>query len=182
VEQRARAALSRSTARSVEYEVGLALARTRQPILAQKLAVDLSTRFPEDTAVQFIYVPAIRAQVALSANDSAKALDAIGISTPYELGSSGGLYPVYLHGEAALAVRKGNEAAAEFQKILENRGVLVNSPVAALAHLQTGRAYALQGDIAKAKVAYQDFLSLWKDADPDIPILKQAKAEYTKLQ
>jgi serine/threonine protein kinase/Flp pilus assembly protein TadD len=182
VEQRARAALSRSTAPRVEYEAGLALARTRQPIVAQKLAADLSTRFSENTAVQFNYVPAIRAQIALSANDSAKALDAIGVSTPYELGSSGGLYPVYLHGEAALAARKGNEAAAEFQKILDNRGVVVNSPVAPLAYLQTGRAYALQGDIDKARAAYQDFLTLWKDADPDIPILKQAKAEYAKLQ
>ena len=182
VEQRAGAALSRSTARGVEYEAGLALARTRQPIVAQKLADDLSMRFPENTVVQFNYVPAIRAQVALNTNDSAKALDALRISTPYELGSSGGLYPVYLHGEACLAARQGNEAAAEFQKILDNRGVVVNSPIAALAHLQMGRAYVLQGDIAKARAAYQDFLTLWKDADPDIPILKQAKAEYAKLQ
>jgi tetratricopeptide (TPR) repeat protein len=92
------------------------------------------------------------------------------------------LYPVYVRGEAYLAARKGSEAAAEFQKILDHRGIVLNEPIGALAHLQLGRAYTLSGDTAKAKAAYQDFLTLWKDADPDIPILKQAKAEYAKLQ
>jgi tetratricopeptide (TPR) repeat protein len=87
-----------------------------------------------------------------------------------------------VRGEAYLAAHQGNEAAAEFQKILDHRRIVLNSPIGALAHLQLGRAYALQGDTAKAKTAYQDFLTLWKDADPDIPILKQAKAEYAKLQ
>ena len=91
-------------------------------------------------------------------------------------------YPIYLRGEAYLAGRRGNEAAAEFQKILDHRGVVVNEPIAALAHLGLARAHTLQGDTAKARAAYQDFLTLWKDADPDIPILKQAKAEYAKLQ
>jgi predicted Zn-dependent protease len=107
----------------------------------------------------------------------------------YELGSptNGGvivfaLYPVYVRGSAFLALHQGNKAAAEFQKILDHRGVVMNEPIRPLGHLQLGRAYAMQGDTAKARAAYQDFLTLWKDADPDIPILKQAKAEYAKLQ
>jgi len=93
----------------------------------------------------------------------------------------GNLYPIYLRGEACLGSHMGKEAAAEFTKILGHRGVVVNLPIGGLAHLQLGRAYAMQGDATKAKAAYQDFLTLWKDADPDIPILKQAKAEYAKL-
>jgi hypothetical protein len=92
------------------------------------------------------------------------------------------LYPVFVRGEAYLAAHQGSEAAAEFQKIINHRGIVLNSPIGALAHLQIARAYAMQGDTAKAKAAYQDFLTLWKDADPDIPILTQAKAEYAKLQ
>jgi hypothetical protein len=92
------------------------------------------------------------------------------------------LYPVYVRGEAYLAAHRGSEAAAEFQKIIDHRGIVLNSPIGALAHLQIGRAYAMQGDTAKAKAAYQDFLTLWKDADADIPIFIAAKAEYAKLQ
>ena len=94
----------------------------------------------------------------------------------------GALYPVYVRGEAYLAAHQGAEAAAEFQKILDHRGIVVADPIGALAHLQLGRAFALSGDKTKAKTAYQDFLTLWKDADPDIPILKQAKAEYERLK
>ena len=92
------------------------------------------------------------------------------------------MFPVYLRGEAYLAAHQGNKAAAEFQKILDHRGVVLNEPIGALAHLQIGRAYATQGDTAKAKAAYQDFLTLWKNADPDIPVLVAAKAEYAKLK
>jgi tetratricopeptide (TPR) repeat protein len=92
------------------------------------------------------------------------------------------MYPVYVRGEAYLAAHQGSEAAAEFQKILDHRGIVLNEPFGALAHLQIGRAYAMQGDTAKAKAAYQDFLTLWNDADPDIPILIAAKAEYSKLK
>jgi predicted Zn-dependent protease len=100
------------------------------------------------------------------------------------LGDSGdtSLYPVYVRGEAYLAAHQGGQAATEFQKILDHRGVLGNSPLGALTRLQLARAYVMQGDRAKAKAAYQDFLTLWKDADPDIPIYKQAKAEYARLQ
>ena len=101
---------------------------------------------------------------------------------PYELGIMDTLYPAYVRGEAYLAARQGREAAIEFQKILDHRGIVLIDPIGALAHLQLGRAYALSGDQTKAKTAYQDFLTLWKDADPDIPILKEAKTEYAKLQ
>jgi tetratricopeptide (TPR) repeat protein len=118
-----------------------------------------------------------------------QALNDLELAAPYELGLPAigfynwpNLYPVYVRGEAYLAARKGSEAAAEFQKILDHRGIVSNGPIGALAHLQLGRAYAMQGDTAKSRAAYQDFLTLWKDADPDIPILKQAKAEYAKLQ
>ena len=110
------------------------------------------------------------------------------MATPYELGYSTfspygwtALYPVFARGEAYLAAREGSEAAAEFQKILDHRGIVLNGPIGALARLQIGRAYAMQGDTAKAKSAYQDFLTLWKDADSDIPIFIAAKAEYAKL-
>jgi hypothetical protein len=107
-------------------------------------------------------------------------------AAPYELGgqslTGSNLYPVYLRGEAYVAAHQGSAAAAEFQKIFDHPGVVVNGPIGALAHLGLGRAYAISGDAAKAKTAYQDFFVLWKDADSDIPILKQAKAEYAKLQ
>jgi len=105
------------------------------------------------------------------------------VAAPYEVGSLLGnrLYPAYVRGEAYLAAHRGIEAAAEFEKIIEHRGVVLNRPSGVLAHLGLARAYAMQGDTAKAKVAYRDFLTLWKDADPDIPILKQAKLEYAKL-
>ena len=102
---------------------------------------------------------------------------------PIEFNASfGGLYPVYVRGEAYLSAKQGAEAAAEFQKILYHRGIVVSDPIGALARLQLGRSFVLSGDRTRAKVAYQDFLTLWKDADPDIPILKQAKAEYERLR
>ena len=101
---------------------------------------------------------------------------------PYELSDQGDLYPVYVRGGAYLAAHKGNEAAAEFQKIHDHPGIVVNSPIGALAHLGLGRAYALSGDTAKAKSAYQDFLTIWKDADQDLPILISAKREYAALR
>jgi eukaryotic-like serine/threonine-protein kinase len=180
--QRSAAALVLSNGRGVQFGAALALAFAGDAVRAQTLADDLDKRFPEHTIVQFNYLPTIHAQLALNHKDSSKAVDALLKAAPYELGSVGGLYPTYVRGEAYLVVHKGIEAAAEFQKILDHRGVVVNSPIGALARLQIGRAYALQGDTAKAKAAYQDFLTLWKDADPDIPILISAKAEYAKLK
>ena len=124
----------------------------------------------------------IDAATALQSGSAHKALEALAPAAPYELGSIGlSLYPVYLRGEAYLAAHQGSAAAAEFQKILDHPGVVRNELIGALAHLGLARAYALSGDTVKAKSAYRDFLGLWKDADPDIPILKQAKAEYAKL-
>jgi len=155
----------------------------------QALTDDLGKRFPENTIWKFSYLPTLRAKLAVSRGNPSEALESLKAAAPYELGQMTAfaypwtaLYPVYVRGEVYLAAHQGIEAAAEFQKILDHRGIVAIEPIGALAHLQIGRAYALQGDTARAKVAYQDFLALWKDADPDIPILKQAKAEYAKLQ
>ena len=184
--QRAMAALALSRDREVEYGAAFALALAKDSSRSEALANDLAKRFPEDTSVRFSYLPALRAVLALNHGDHAKAIDLLQAAVPYELGAQralfGLLYPVYVRGEAYLADNKGAEAAAEFQKILHHRGIVVSDPVGALAHLQLGRAFAMSRDKTKAKTAYQDFLTLWKDADPDIPILKQAKVEYAKLQ
>jgi eukaryotic-like serine/threonine-protein kinase len=148
----------------------------------------MAKRIPEDTIVQFDYAPAMRAQLDLNRIDAAKAIERLETARPYELGTASGnsnfstyLYPVYVRGEAYLAAKQGAPAAAEFRKILEQRGVVINEPIGALAHLGLARAYALQGDKAKARAAYNDFLALWKDADPDIPVLLAAKDEFAKL-
>jgi predicted Zn-dependent protease len=180
--QRAAAALVLSNGRGVQFEAALALAFAGDAARARTLADDLNKRFPEDTSVQFNFLPTIHAQLALSRNDSSKAVDDLLTAAPYELGSESGLCPVYVRGEAYLAAYQGSEAAAEFQRTLDHSGIVVNQPIGALAHLQIGRAYAVLGDTAKAKAAYRDFLTLWKDADSDIPILKEAKAEYGKLR
>jgi DNA-binding winged helix-turn-helix (wHTH) protein len=187
--QQAIRAKARASGRDIDYALALALAYSGDAGRAQSLADDLGKRFPEDTVVQFNYLPTLRAKLELLHANPQAALVILGAASPYELGLPAldyynwpNLYPVYVRGEAYLAARKGSEAAAEFQKILDHRGIVLNEPIGALAHLQLGRAYTLSGDTAKAKAAYQDFLTLWKDADPDIPILKQAKAEYAKLQ
>ena len=179
--QRAASALGLSMGRDVQYGVALAHALIEDSDRAQALADDLDKRFPDDTVVRFNYLPALRGQIALNRNDVSKSFEFLQAATPYELGGYAGLYPAYVRGEAYLAANRGSEAAAEFQKILDHRGIVENDPIGALAHLQIGRAYAMQGDTAKAKAAYQDFLTLWKDADPDITILIAAKAEYAKL-
>jgi eukaryotic-like serine/threonine-protein kinase len=185
--QRAAAAVVLSSGRDVQFGAGLALALAQMAPRARQLADDMARRFPESTVAQFNYLPTLRAQLALSGKNSEEAIEALQKAAPYERGLPGdgsftpGMYPVYVRGEAYLAAKRGNEAAMEFQKILTWRGVVVNEPIAALAHLGLARAYNLQGDTAKARAAYQDFRTLWKDADPDIPILKSAKAEYAKL-
>jgi len=181
--QRVTSALGLSTGWDIQNRAALALALTGDVARAQALADDLSKRRPEDTLVQFRYLPTLHAQLALNRNGAAKAIETLQVAAPYELGGvfNGALYPVFVRGEAYLAAHQGSEAAAEFQKILDHRGIVVNEPIGALAHLQIGRAYALQGDIAKARAAYQDFLRLWKDADADIPVFIAAKAEYAKL-
>jgi serine/threonine protein kinase len=189
-EARRRATLAMiSAGRDVQYGAALAFVYAGDDARAQALADDLGKRFPEDTIVQFNFLPTLRAKLAVSKGNVSEAIESLRTATPYELGQTTSstygwtaLYPVYVRGEAYLASHQGNEAATEFQKILDHRGIVLNEPIGALAHLQIGRAYAVQGDTAKAKLAYQDFLTLWKDADPDIPVLIAAKSEYAKLK
>ncbi len=180
--QRAAEALKLSNGRNIEAMAALVLAIAGEPAQAQALASDLAKRFPQDTVVQFTNLPLIHGQIALSRNNPSKAIEVLQAAAPYEMGQLIVLLPAYVRGEAYLAGGEAKEAAAEFQKILDHPGVVVYYPIGALARLQLGRAYALAGDSAKARGAYQDFLTLWKDADTDIPILKQAKAEYAKLK
>ena len=178
-----------SLGRDLNYALALTFAYAGDAQRARALTDGLGKWFPEDTIVRFNYLPTLRAKLALLQADPQEALRSLENAAPYELGLPSNnfynwpnLYPVYVRGEAFLAARKGREAAAEFQKILDHRGIVLNEPIGALAHLQMGRAYALQGDRTKARAAYQDFLTLWKDADADIPVLQQAKIEYAKLQ
>jgi eukaryotic-like serine/threonine-protein kinase len=187
--RRATLAMARSARRDVQYGAALAFAYAGDGGRAQPLTDDLGKRFPEDTIVQFNYLPTLRAKLAVNRGNASEAFESLRAATPYELGQTTSsvygwtsLYPVFLRGEVYLAAHQGSEAAAEFQKILDHRGIVLNEPIGALAHLGLARAYALQGNTGKAKAAYQDFLTLWKGADPDIPILKEAKAEYAKLQ
>jgi len=187
--QAAEAALSFSKERDPQYGAAFALALAGDTANAQKFAGDLERRFPEDTEVKLNYLPALRALIDLNRNDPAKAIQALEVGRPYELGSPtsgfpgffGLLYPIYVRGLAYLALHRGAEAASEFQKILDRRGLVIDDPIGALAHLQLGRAYAMAGDPAKARTAYSDFLTLWKDADPGIPILQQARREFAAL-
>jgi tetratricopeptide (TPR) repeat protein/predicted Ser/Thr protein kinase len=171
-----------------EAQAALAYALAGDAAHAQSLADDLAKRFPQDTIVQSVWLPTIQAQTATSRKNFAQNIELLQTAAPYELGmlstsaSNSCLYPVYVRAEAYLAVHQGQFAAAEFQKILDHRGLVWNCATGTLAHLGLARAYALQSDTAKARAAYQDFLALWKDADPDIPILKEAKAEYAKLK
>jgi len=188
--KRAIAALELTKDREVEYGAALALALSGDSALAQAVAENLERRFPEDTLIRFSYLPTLRARLALNHGDASKALELLQAAVPYELGAPrssvdalfGALYPVYVRGEAYLAAGQGAAAAVEFKKVLDHRGIVVSDPIGALAHIQFGRALALSGDRTKAQSAYQDFLTLWKDADLDIPILKQAKAEYARLR
>jgi eukaryotic-like serine/threonine-protein kinase len=185
--QNALAALALAPGRDIRSVAALALARTGDAAQAQKLADGLDQDFPQNTVVQGYWLPSIRAAIELNAKNSAKAAEILKTAAPFELGQCqpfqlGMMYPVYLRGQAYLLAHQGKEAAAEFQSVIDHRGIVLNFPLGALAHVGLGRAYALQGDTARARNAYQEFFTLWKDADPDIPILKQAKAEYAKLQ
>jgi DNA-binding winged helix-turn-helix (wHTH) protein/tetratricopeptide (TPR) repeat protein len=188
--QRAADALDLSKSRDVEYGAAFAHALSGNSSHSQTLIDDLSKRFPEDTVVQFTYLPVLRALLAVNRGQPANAVEMLQAAIPYENGTIieggsdvllgvGNLDAAYVRGLAYLAAHQGTKAAMEFQKILDHRGIVACDPIGALAHVQLGRAYALTGDRTKATSAYQDFLTLWKDADPDIPVLKQAKAEYT---
>jgi tetratricopeptide (TPR) repeat protein len=182
----------------VEVEAALAFAMAGDAARAESLAQDLGKRFPLDTQMQSLWLPAIQAQLALDRKNPVAALNTLQAAAPIELGqiafvsNISCLYPTYVRGEAYLAAGQGNAAAAEFQKVLDHSGIVWNCWTGALAHLDVARANALQAKTSqgadadaarvRALAAYKEFLALWKDADPDIPILKEAKAEYAKLQ
>jgi len=164
----------------------LALARAGDVAEAGKLAAELDKEWPQGTLVQQYWLPTIRAAIALQRNDAKEAIVQLEVAKPIELGIPSNLMavlcPPYLRAQAYLALRDGNAAAAEFQKFLDHPGIAVNFPWSALARLGLARAYAMQRDTAKAKAGYQDFLALWNDADSDLPVYREAKAEYAKLQ
>jgi eukaryotic-like serine/threonine-protein kinase len=193
-------ALELAKNREDKFGAALVLSMSGEASQAQSLANDLERDFPEDTSVRFDYLPAIRASLALAGGDPAKAIEVLQANVPYDVSSPrsatfayfGALYPLYLRGQAYLAAQQGAEATKEFQKIVDHPGITIGDVLGAVARLGLARAYALQAqsaqgaaaDAARAKAhsAYNDFLALWKDADPDIPILEQAKAEHAKLQ
>jgi serine/threonine protein kinase/tetratricopeptide (TPR) repeat protein len=206
----AKAAVKLAPNRDVRAVAGLALARAGDTVGAEKLAADLDKIFPLDTQVQRYWLPTIRAGAALERKDPNRAIELLKVVTTIEFAQPTNvtvcLCPVYLRGEAYLMLHDGNAAAAEFQKFIDHRGLVVNFPWGALARLGLARAYAMQAGLsvaavydrrkesgarraplqqvarAKARAAYQEFLTIWKDADPDVPILKEAKAEYAKLR
>jgi serine/threonine protein kinase/tetratricopeptide (TPR) repeat protein len=187
--ERAHAALDLAKGRDVEYAAAYALARSGDLAESQKLTADLEKRFPEDTPVQFEYLPTLHALYALANHAPLDAVERLQQAVPYDFAlpgtafyaKFGGLYPAYTRGEAYLAAGRGQEAAVEFQKVLNHRGIVLADPIGALARLQLARAYILSGAITAARSAYQDLIKLWKDADPELPVLKQGRAEYAKL-
>jgi predicted Zn-dependent protease len=187
--EQVKAALALASNHDSEILGALALARAGDSAPAARMADDLAKQYPEDTLVNNYWLPSIRATIELGRNNADKAIEILQAAVPCELGIptpapivGGMLYPIHVRGQAYLKLRHGKEAAAEFQKILDHRTIVVNFITGALAHLGLARAYALQGDAAKARAAYNDFFTLWKDADPDIPVLVVAKSEYAKLK
>jgi DNA-binding winged helix-turn-helix (wHTH) protein/Flp pilus assembly protein TadD len=176
----AEAALSLAKDRDTKYGAAVALALGGAADRAQALAIQLDKDFPNDTFVQYLYLPTVRGAMAVKQKDPARALQALEAARPYEVGIAGGLLPVYIRGLAYLESNDGEKAGIEFQKILDHPGVVLNAPIGPLARLQLGRACQMQGKSAQAKAAYEDFLSRWRNGDPDIPILREAKAEYAK--
>jgi tetratricopeptide (TPR) repeat protein/predicted Ser/Thr protein kinase len=187
--QRAEAALEISKNRDVEYGAAFALAASGETVKSRVLVDDLNKRLPEDTCVRFTYLPVVRAIMALNGGNSSEAIELLKGAEPYDVaftcswfGSFGSIYSPYVRGEAYLASHRYAEAAGEFRKVLGHPGIVFTDPVRVTAQIQLGRTLAMSGDKAKAKAAYQDFLMLWKYADADIPILRQAKAEYRQLR
>ena len=181
------AALALAPGRDVKLLAALTLARIGESAGAKAIVEELEKNYPSDAVLKVYWLPTIKAAMELNANNSTQALIFLEAAAPYELGEPpqfplGTMYPAYIRGQAQLEARNGAAAATEFQKFLDHQGVILNFPLGALAHLGLARAYTLQGDSSKALASYKDFLTRWKDADPDIPILKEAKAEYAKLQ
>jgi serine/threonine protein kinase/tetratricopeptide (TPR) repeat protein len=187
--QQAAAALKLSRSKDIDYVSALALVMAGDSQAAKPLEGNLARNYPSDTLVQFHKLPVIRGSIALQGKDYAKAIDILQPALPYELGDTNGssvfaspLYAAYVRGEAYLGLNRYPEAASEFQKIVNHRGLVDWDPIGSLARLNLARAYAGQHDAAKAKESYENFLSLWKDADPGIPVLKEAQSEYRKLR
>ena len=182
-------ALALASNRDVQTLAALVLAQGGDAAQAQKMSNDLARRYPLDTLINGYWHPTIRAAIELDHNNPTEAIKLLQAAASYELGAvlftaewAAPLHPAYVRGEAYLRLHRGKEAAVEYQKFVDHWGAVRNFPLGALARVGLARAYAMQGDPAKAHTAYQDFLTLWKDADPDIPILKEAKAEYAKVQ
>ncbi|HEX8815156.1 MAG TPA: protein kinase [Terriglobales bacterium] len=189
--QQVAAALAVSSGRDLRVVAALTLARAGDNAQAQKLADQINQDSPLDTMIQSYWLPAIHAEIALNNNNAQQApqqaIDLLQPALPLDLGTPlpfqiATMYPTYIRGRAYLKAGQGQQAQAEFQKIVAHRGLVLNVILGALSHLQLARAYAMAGDTAKARTSYQDFFALWKDADPDVPILKEAKSEYAKLQ
>ena len=185
--QDTKAALATASTRDVQTLAALALARSAEPAQAENMANDLAKRFPLNTVINYYWLPTIRAAIEIDRHNPAQAIEILQAAAPYERGypnpqiGGGLLYPVYVRGQAYLLLRRGGDAAVEFQKLIDHRSIVQNSLLGVLAHLGLARALALQGDVTKSRSAYQDFFALWKDADAGIPILQQAKAEYLRM-
>jgi eukaryotic-like serine/threonine-protein kinase len=183
--QGVREALSLAPGHDIKILAGLVLARVGDESGAEKLAAELEKSDPSSTVLMNYWLPVIRSAIQLRQGHPARAVSVLEVAAPYELGNPspfGNLYPIYLRGQASLLAHNGRAAAAEFQKIIDHSGIVLNYPTGALAFVQLGRAEVMSGDIGKARTAYQGFFARWKSADADIPILKQAKAEYAELQ
>jgi DNA-binding winged helix-turn-helix (wHTH) protein/Flp pilus assembly protein TadD len=173
-------ALSLARDRDTKYGAAVALALCGVTDRAQSLANEIDKEFPDDTVVQYLYLPTIRGAMALKQKDPGRSLQVLKAARPYEMGLAAGLLPVYIRGLAYLEAKDGEKAVLEFQRIIDHPGAVINAPIGPLARLQMGRAYLIQGKPAQAKLAYEDFLNQWKNADQDIPILRDAMAEYAK--
>jgi len=181
--QDATSAMALAPGRYVKVFAALAFARSGETAQAKTMLEEMRKAEPTNTILKIYWFPVIEAAMAMNQQQPAQAVVALEPALPYELGGAfNGIYPAYIRGQAYLAQKNGGAAAAEFQKFLDHNGVVSNWLFGSLAHLQLARAYAMSGDTAKAKTAYNDFFTLWKNADPDVPILKTAKAEYAKLQ
>ena len=178
----ATAALALDSSIGVKERAAFAYAKAGEVAKAQALADEVGKAFPDGTLVNKFELPAIRATIELDRNNPGKALELLQPVQPYDLSNGRGMWPAYKRGYANLALRKGPEAAADFQKVIDHPGIVQMTITGALSRLGLARAYVLEGDTTKARTAYQDFFALWKDADPDVPILKEAKAEYAKLR
>jgi len=191
-QKNASAALTASPSRDAQYGPAIALAVLSETAQANKIAAELEKRYPEDTTVQFSYLPTIRALAALAEGNAGKALEMTEAARPYDFAvpatayfigpGFGGLYPVYVRGLAYAKLGRHTEAAAEFQKILDHPGLMLNDPVGPMARLQLARSLAASGDRAKSATTYKDLLAIWKDADPELPVVQQARSESIEVQ